>query len=154
MGRASRWSRRRPSLLALGALGLVSACYASAGTEPNTVDITGTWTFTESFNDVAHGISCADTGSYEISQMGTAFSGTYTQRGVCPTPQGAVSNADAGAVTAGRMAGHTLRFAAPNCAYDGSVNAPAGDRIDGHVACELRDSTQTLSFAGSWKASR
>lgn len=132
---------------------LLTAC-ANAGTAPNTADVSGFWRFTESFTDVADGISCADTGTYELVQHGAMFSGIYSQSGICVTPQGAVSNADSGSVSAGQMTGRTLRFAAPNCAYDGSLDADTQAHIDGHVACQLSDATRTLKFTGFWKASR
>jgi len=137
----------------LAVLLLLTAC-SSAGTAPNTADVSGLWRFTESFSDVTDGISCADTGTYFLEQQGAMFSGVYSQRGVCVTPQGAVSNADSGSVSAGQMTGHTLKFVAPNCAYDGSLDPDTHQRIDGHVACQLSDSTRTLKFTGFWKASR
>jgi hypothetical protein len=139
--------RAVPLLIAL------AAC-SSAGTAPHTADVSGLWRFTESFSDVTDGISCADTGTYFLVQQGAMFSGVYSQHGRCVTPQGAVSNADSGSVSAGQMTGHTLRFAAPNCAYDGSLDPDTQQRIDGHVACQLSDATRTLKFTGFWKASR
>ena len=135
-------------------LAAFAACFGRGGIQPNTADIGGAWQYTEAFTDIPHGISCADTGTYQMVQTGATFTGTYNQRGICQTPQGNVSNSDNGPVSQGHLAGHTLKFVAPNCSYDGSVNADTYDRIDGHVVCELRDSTRLFSFTGSWKANR
>jgi len=154
MGRILPRLIRVSAAAALAACATLAACFGRGGTHPNTADISGAWQYTEAFTDLAHSISCADTGTYQMVQNGTTFTGTYVQRGICQTPQGKVSNADEGPVSQGQLAGHTLKFVAPNCAYDGSVNADTYDRIDGHVVCELRDSTHLLSFSGSWKAIR
>jgi hypothetical protein len=132
----------------------LAACFGNGGVQPNTADISGAWQYTEAFTDLSHGISCADTGSYQMVQAGTTFTGTYTQRGVCRTPHGDVSNTNNGPVRAGQLTGRTLKFAAPNCSYDGSVRADAYDRIDGRVVCQLQDSTRLLNFTGSWNANR
>jgi len=142
---------RSPLVAACTAL---AACFGSGGVQPNTADISGNWQYTEAFTDLSHGISCADTGTYQMVQAGTTFTGPYAQRGICRTPQGDVSNADNGPVSAGQLTGRTLKFVAPNCAYDGSVSADTYDRIAGHVVCQLRDSTRLLSFTGSWNANR
>ena len=142
---------RSPLVAACTAL---AACFGSGGVQPNTADISGNWQYTEAFTDLSHGISCADTGTYQMVQAGTTFTGSYAQRGICRTPQGDVSNADNGPVSAGQLTGRTLKFVAPNCAYDGSVSADTYDRIAGHVVCQLRDSTRLLSFTGSWNANR
>jgi hypothetical protein len=136
--------------------GMGGGACAHAGTDPNTADISGSWRYIESFSDVPHGISCTDTGTYYLVQTGTRFTGVYTQSGLCRRPQGPINNADSGSVTDGRMTGRTLRFAAPNCAYDGALNADTFDRIMGHVACTLRDTTNaiTFNFTGSWQAER
>ncbi len=154
MGRTLSRLLRVPAPASAAALAALGACFGRGGTNPNTADISGAWQYTEAFTDLAHSISCADTGTYQMVQNGTTFTGTYVQRGICLSPQGKVSNTDHGPVSQGQLTGHTLKFVAPNCAYDGSVNADTYDRIDGHVVCELRDSTHLLSFSGSWKANR
>lgn len=142
---------RLPLIAACTAL---AACFGNGGVQPNTADISGAWQYTEAFTDLSHGISCADTGTYQMVQAGTTFTGTFTQRGICTTPQGDVSNTAHGPVSAGQLTGRTLKFVAPNCSYDGSVRADTYDRIDGHVVCQVQDSTRLLSLTGSWNATR
>src|SRR5712691_6067360 len=134
---------------------LVSPAGCAAGTESNTVDVNGRWSFVEVVADAAHGFSCADTGRYYIRQTGAGFSGAYAQRGTCQTPQGRVDNADSGSVTEGRVLGHTVRFVvAPSCEYDGDVSGTPPMRIAGRAVCVLQDATRTLNFAGTWEAVR
>src|SRR2546426_2644048 len=62
-------------------LAAFAACFGRGGTHPNTADISGAWQYTEAFTDLTDGISCADTGTYQMVQNGTTFTGTYAQRG-------------------------------------------------------------------------
>ena len=134
---------------------LLAAVACDAGTDPNTVDVSGHWEFTETFQDAAHGITCADTGSYEITQVGDRFSGRYGQRGVCLTPSGAVDNADSGTVTNGRVVGRTVRFMVTvNCDYEGNASGMPPTSLGGRGACVLQDVGRTLNFAGTWQATR
>jgi hypothetical protein len=134
---------------------LLAAAACEAGTNPNTADVSGHWTFTETFQDPAHGISCSDTGSYEITQLGDRFTGRYGQRGVCRTPTGNVDNADSGTVQNGRVIGRTVRFmVTTNCDYEGSVNGMPATALAGRGACVLQDVDRTLKFSGTWQATR
>src|SRR5258705_5272646 len=134
---------------------LLAAAACDAGTVPNTVDVSGHWVFTETFQDPAHSISCADTGSYEITQVGDQFSGRYGQRGVCRTPTGVVDNTDSGVVQNGRVIGHTVRFmVTANCDYEGSASGIPATALAGRGACVLQDVNRKLRFSGNWQATR
>jgi len=137
----------------LAAFVAASAC--KAGIEANLADVSGHWTFTEALEDNIHGFSCADTGTYDITQMGDRFVGTYTQRGICQTPTGAVNNADAGTVDAGRVVGRTVRFmVTANCEYEGNATGMPASELAGRGICQLQDNNRTLNFTGTWKATR
>jgi hypothetical protein len=134
---------------------LLAAAACQAGTDANIVDVSGRWAFTETLVDNAHGISCADTGTYDIAQMGDRFVGVYAQRGFCTTPTGVVNNADSGTVSAGRVVGRTVRFmVTANCEYEGAATGMPASELAGHGACVLQDLDRTLNFTGTWKATR
>lgn len=146
----------RPShrqALAAVACATTLAC-AGTGTNPNVVDISGHWRYTERYTDVPHQASCFDSGTYDIVQTTDGFVGIYGQRGYCTTPQGTADNADSGSVTEGHVAGRTIRFKAPNCQYDGHTPAESTDRLDGNVVCSVGDQTITYTFTGTWSAQR
>src|SRR2546429_3861175 len=84
-----------------------------AGTEPNLADIGGSWQYTETFTDVSHAITCADSGTYSLSQAGATFVGLYFQRGRGHTPTVLTDNTDSGTVSEGQDPHPTLRFHAP-----------------------------------------
>jgi hypothetical protein len=134
---------------------LLAAAACEAGTDPNTADVSGRWAFTETLEDRAHGISCADTGTYDIVQTGDRFTGVYAQRGVCQTPTGSVNNADSGTVDAGRVVGRTVRFkVTANCEYQGSASGMPAATLAGRGVCVLEDVNRTLNFLGTWNAVR
>jgi hypothetical protein len=141
----------RRSLSALVPAALWLGC--GGGTDPNLVDISGTWQFTEQFTDAPHQATCTDNGTYTIAQAADGFTGTYFQRGVCNGPFGVVDNTDSGSVTEGRVMGRTLHFKAPNCEYDGR-KADDLEQLDGHVVCSIGDQSITYTFTGSWSAHR
>jgi hypothetical protein len=134
---------------------LLTGAGCEAGTDPNTADVSGHWTFTETFEDVPHGISCTDSGSYHIVQVGDKFTGVYYQRGACITPTGTVDNTDSGTVHTGRVIGRTLRFmVTANCDYEGSVSGMPATTMAGRGVCVLQDVDRTLNFLGTWQATR
>lgn len=140
-------------LLALAVAVAMPRC-ATGGTEPNLVDINGHWEFVEEFTDFVHQVTCADTGGYDMVQSADGFVGSYGQRGACGGPGINVDNADSGRVTDGHVVGRTIRFQAPNCAYDGRVPNESDDRLSGRVVCTIGDGTITYDFAGTWSATR
>lgn len=132
---------------------VAAAC--QAGTEANTVDVSGRWAWTEMLVDRVHGFSCADTGIYDISQTGDRFIGTYGQSGVCSTPSGPVNNADSGTVDAGRIIGNTFRFMiTASCEYDGAATGMPAAELAGHATCVLQDGSRRLTLTGAWRATR
>ncbi len=136
-------------------LAVLAAAACKAGTDANTIDVTGRWAFTETFTDFPHGISCADTGEYDIAQTGDMFAGRYGQRGICQTPAGAVDNADSGTVDAGRVVGHTVSFkVTANCQYQGNASGMPPSALAGLGVCVLVDGQDTLRFNGTWQATR
>src|SRR5207247_3377944 len=113
-------------LLGATTLAAVVLCGCRAGTEPNLADIGGSWQYTETFTDVSHAITCADSGTYSLSQAGASFVRLYFQRGLCRTPTGLTDNTESGTVSEGRVVGRPLRFRAEFCTDDGVMGAVAG----------------------------
>jgi hypothetical protein len=139
----------RPKRLAL----LLAAAACNAGTDSNTAEVGGRWRFTETLEDRVQGITCADTGTYDITQMGDRFSGLYGQSGVCRTPGGAVNNADSGTVQGGHVIGQTIRFMVDaSCEYEASVSGMPATQLAGRGTCVLQDANRTL--LGIWQATR
>ncbi|HKC46370.1 MAG TPA: hypothetical protein VKB63_02120 [Gemmatimonadales bacterium] len=134
--------------------GAIALACAGGGTNPNLIDISGRWRYTERYTDLAHQASCFDSGAYDIMQSQNGFVGVYGQRGYCTTPQGTADNTDSGAVTEGHVVGRTIRFKAPNCQYDGHTPVETTDRLDGNVVCSVGDRTITYTFTGTWSAQR
>jgi hypothetical protein len=148
-------ARTRPTLSILPAVAAATWLGCNGGgTSPNLADVSGRWNFVEQFSDPVQQASCADTGTYVITQTADGFVGGYFQRGVCRGSFGVVDNTDSGTVTEGHVVGQTVRFKAPNCDYDGKVATDDQDRLDGHVACAISDPTISYNFSGTWTAHR
>jgi hypothetical protein len=142
-------------LVGAGVVALVAlACAESGGPAPH--DMSGRWAYTERLEDQLNGIVCSDTGDYVFTQNGTAFTGTYFQRGVCLVATGGgFFNSDSGMVDSGRVVGNTVRFhATPQCQYAGALTGTPADRVSGDGYCTVTLGTRTLSFAGRWDAMR
>jgi hypothetical protein len=151
-----RLTRRLP-LLGVTALCASVSCILGTPDEPAPLDVTGTWRFTEDLADSLRGVSCSDTGQYVLMQVRDQFEGTYTQTGVCRTPQGLFGNRQTGPVTAGRVVGMKVQFhVSLNCDYAGSLDGAPPSGVAGTGYCIVRDSTgrTVYNYTGPWKAIR
>ena len=135
----SRWS-----LLAIFAVGLLTACGNDSGTGPSTPNIAGTWRITFT-NLSGSGVSCGTTAiDYVITQSGNTFTGnsgsTYTFS--CTDGVNTVSQSITGAViTNGQITGTSISFdLATNAAHQ--TGTLSGNSISG-------TSTWTLDLGSS-----
>jgi len=107
------------------------------------LDIGGVWDWTETITDP--GITtCSDTGSYTFTQIGSGFSGTSRQVGVC----GTTDNSRIDPVTGGSAGGNSLSFEVGGvCSYAATVTTGAPDQLSGTVSCGT-------TATGTWAAHR
>ena len=140
------------SLLLLPLLGL--GC-TRGGTDPSVPAIAGRWAYTESITDDLFHISCADTGTYEFTQVGSAFDGTFAQVGTCRSPSGPLDNHGRGPVADGRIVGLTVRFhAAACCEYEGQLSGDPPSGLGGRGFWDLELGGTMHHFTGTWEARR
>lgn len=124
-------------------------------TEPEIRDISGSWSYTESFSSSSAGFSCQNEGTVVISQNGSNFSGTYNQEGVCSDSSGNLyDNSGSGSISGGQIDGTRVSFNAGSCSYDGSVTGSPPNRLSGSVNCTIAAGGQNYLFTGNWQASR
>jgi hypothetical protein len=98
-------------------------------------------------------VSCNDTGSYRLVQVGSQFEGVYFQRGVCLSASGGFFNTDSGRVSAGRVVGNTMTFTAtPMCQYEGRLNGGPPTDLAGRGFCSLEINGLLHNFEGDWRA--
>jgi hypothetical protein len=102
------------------------------------------------------GVSCAASGTFQISQSGSQFSGTVNQTdGVCTFPDGTViDNTGTFTISGGQIDGSRISFQAPFCTLDGTISGNPPNRLSGSETCDLDVSGQTIRFTGTWQASR
>jgi hypothetical protein len=128
------------------------ACDSAA--DPRAVNVDGLWNYTELLQDRLRGVSCNDTGTYRLRQIGDRFEGVYFQRGICLGTQ-SFFNTDSGFVSAGVVIGNTMKFTAtPTCQYEGRLTgSPPGD-VAGKGYCTLEINGLLHTFEGTWQATK
>lgn len=123
-------------------------------TAPRVPSIAGVWNFSETFTDQVHSISCSNQGTFNISQSGSTFTGTFSQTGVCTGPGGSFDNSGSGNISGGQISGQTVSFQVPFCQYQGTLSGDPPHRMSGTVSCSFQEAGETFNFAGNWQASR
>ena len=150
---------RRPfslTILVVACAGAAVACGLTDSTSPSaTPSVAGTWSYVESFTDNLNGLTCADTGIYNLVESAGSFSGTYVQTGVCrTTDRQVIDNSHKGSVTDGQVTGRHILFKAPGCAYDGLIRVDDDNHVEGTVVCSASTGGTTFHLSGSWSARR
>lgn len=136
--------------------GAVLACGLtdSAGPSPSP-SVQGHWVYHESFSDILNGLTCADSGTYDLVESSGKFTGTYVQQGACHTADWKIIDiSDKGPVTSGQVSGRHILFQAPGCSYDGLIRVNDENHVDGHVVCRASLGGTTFDLSGSWSADR
>lgn len=144
------------SLLAAFIGGGALACSLSDSSAPATTpSVQGRWSYHESYTDALNGLSCADSGTYDLVEAGLRFSGTYVQWGACHTQDRVVIDiSDKGPVTDGQVSGRHILFKAPGCSYDGLIRVDNENHVEGNVVCSASLSGTTFHLSGTWFADR
>lgn len=127
------------------------------GTGPSVLSLAGTWTYSESFSSQApnQGISCNNTGTINLVQSGSTFTGNFNQTGLCTGPGGSEDNSGSGSVTGGQINGSQVSFQVPFCQYQGTASGGSPpNRLNGTSFCTIQISGVNVNFAGTWQASR
>lgn len=146
----------RASSLAL-VVGFLYACGGDGDggpAAPSVPNIAGIWNYSETLTDAVHSISCNDTGTLNILQSGSTFTGTYSQTGVCSGPGGAIDNSGSGTVSGGQISGNSVSFFTDFCQYQGTLSGSPPNRATGGGSCTFQEAGVTFNFAISWQASR
>lgn len=125
-------------------------------TDPTTTpNIAGTWNFSATLNDTQHSISCNNSGSMNLSQNGTTFTGTFNQQGTCSGPGGSFDNPATGSISGGQINGRSISFQVPFCQYNGTLGSGANpNTVSGGGNCTLIEQGITFNFTANWQASR
>ena len=146
------------TLLAAVAAALVAACGGDGGgtTGPQTLNISGTWTFSDNISSATAGISCNSSGNATLTQSGSNFTGTVNATtGVCTDSfGGSVDNTGTQSVTGGQISGTSVSFQVPFCQLSGSVSGNPANAMSGSETCTLDIGGTSYQFTGTWQASR
>ena len=116
------------------------------------LDVSGTWSYTESFRNGYLGIACQAEGTIDMTQTGTNLSGSYDYVGTCSAPEDfSVRNSGAGGI-GGVVTGRTVTLVGGLCSYSGTISGAAFDSIFGDVSCTFAEFGSEYRFNGTWKA--
>ncbi len=135
------------------ALAALSAC----ATEPQIPDISGAWSFTAEIANDSIGWSCEGGGTFNISQAGTTFAGTYALKYAgCTTPSGTIPlSLVFGSLSQGTLSGRAVTFADNKaCNYEGEVHGNPAEEMSGNIACPIVTTGAIVPFTGTWRATR
>ena len=132
----------------------------SGPTGPALLDLTGAWSFTVNISTnnpaLLLGFSCNVTGTADIVQSTTTFSGNLTFERFCSGVPG-VSYADAGTgrIVGGQINGNAVSFQDDGelgCSYTGTVSG--SNRMAGTTMCAVDLSGMTVTLDGKWQAGK
>ncbi len=136
---------------------LLAACGGSDGTGPNeTTSIAGNWTFSDQISAASVGISCTSAGTATIAQSGSTFTGNVNAtQGLCTDSFGnTLDNSGTNAVSGGQINGNQVTFQVPFCQFTGTISGSPANQMSGTETCTIAVSGQSVTFTGTWQASR
>ncbi len=142
--------------LVLAAIAL-GACGGDGGTSPSEIpNISGSWNFSENISEPVTATSCNSAGTAQITQSGSQFSGTINATsGVCSFADGRITdNTGTNTISGGQITGTSVSFQIPFCQLDGTISGSPPNRLSGSETCSLDVAGTTLTFTGTWQASR
>ena len=146
-------------LFSSAAVGLLAlGCGAKDPGGPPSYALTGTWEQGGDFRDSTNNQSHIHLGSFTLTQIGSDFSGTGEQSGLCHTAQGSYTGPLADptpfAVSAGKVIATSVSFDTPICHYQGGFDHGNPDKLVGNATCTYTRQGVVYHFAGTWGANR
>ncbi len=130
---------------------IVIALLAACGSTGPSLSLTGSWSYTSSVSNSQLSTSCQSTGTANLSQSGSTFSGSYSASTTCTGPGGISTATDQGTYGGGQVNGSAVSFQGGGCSYTGSATSNA---MNGAVSCTVALSGQNYTFSGTWSAQR
>lgn len=150
---------RRIALLLVLLPSLVQCSGDSSGpSQPTVPEIGGVWSWNQTLDDAAKGVSCSDQGTIDIDQAGSTFSAAITFTGVCTVPGGSVPRSGTTNTSGGQVSGQDISFRVePLCQYEGTLSGTPSTAMNGTISCIpafFQQIGDTISLGGTWQATR
>lgn len=124
------------ALAAISAVGIL-ACGGS--TAPAVLDVSGTWSYSDSVTAVAQNVTCLMQGTLVIDQTGAKLIGPEHFSGSCKYVGGATEGHVGDGTMVGSVDGSQVSFTmhqASLCDFNGSISGNPPNRMAGSVTCE------------------
>lgn len=145
-------------LMALTMAAVLIACGGSSSTAPTTLNIAGTWNFTDAVSNNALAASCNSTSTANVSESGSSFTANVSNGTQVCTQNGSVISNLSGltaVVSGGQINGTGLSFVDDGgCNYTGTISGSPPNRLSGSESCTLALSGAQYIFLGTWQAAR
>lgn len=133
---------------------LMVACGGDSTGPANDANVAGQWSFGETLSAPSFSLSYVGTGTVQLSQSGSQFSGTADEQVVVSGPNGSVNASGSGTISGGQINGNSVSFQASTCDYSGTASGNPTNRLEGTVGCDVDVQGQTIHFTGTWQAGR
>lgn len=143
-------------LMALTMAAVLIACGGSS-TAPTTLNIAGTWNFSDAVSNNALTASCNSTSTATVSQTGSSFTATANNGTSGCTQNGLVfiSYQPSAVISGGQINGTGLSFVDDHgCSYTGNISGTPPNRLSGSESCTISSSGAQYIFLGTWQAAR
>ncbi len=133
------------------------ACGDQGPTDSQALDLSGTWSFTDSLLNWGRGKTCTSgRGTLTITQAGATFTGSLTDETTCLIIDTTNLGLRAGAISNGTISGSQVSFEVAFCKYVGTTsdgNPPT--QMTGTETCILHwGSTDSSQIDADWQVSR
>ena len=149
---------RKSLLLPMATLLLVVACGGSSSTAPTTLNIAGTWNFSDNISNSGLAASCSSTSTATVSQTGSSFTANvFNGTQVCTQNGSVFSNLSglSAVVSGGQINGTGLSWVDDSgCNYTGTISGSPPNRLSGSESCTIALSGAQYVFLGTWQAAR
>jgi len=142
--------------MALTVAAVLIACGGS--TAPTTLNIAGTWNFSDAISNSALAASCSSTSTASVNQTGSSFTGNVSNGSQLCTQNGFVYSNNSGlsaVVSGGQINGTGLSFIDDGgCNYTGTISGSPPNLLSGSESCTVALSGTQYVFLGTWQAAR
>lgn len=145
----------RQFCLLVGAALAITACGGDS-TGPKVANIAGLWNYTDNTSSSSAGISCNSSGTVQINQTGSNFTGTANATsGTCTDSFGTtVDNTGTSGISGGQITANQVSFQTQGCLFTGTISGNPANAMTGTETCTVAISGTNYTFTGPWQASR
>lgn len=150
--RAAAWV-----LIATAIAGTV-ACGSDSTSTSGPPDLSGSWSISATLGNAQIPANCTISGTVNIVQNGSTFTGTNTAGSETCTVAGQPSTSSiVGGVATGTISGSTITITTTGgspCTFTGTVTGNPPNKASGSANCPVQFGTTSTALTGNWQITR